>query len=71
MKIKLLMAITCALFLAGCASEPKNAEFKAGVADCALMCKTNPEIKEYSQGHGGALLLLFYGKEEQKCICNR
>jgi len=36
-----------------------------------MMCKANPDIKEYSQRLGGGFVLLFFGGEEQKCTCNR
>ena len=64
--------ITALLIAAsGCASSSTNEEFKAGFAECAMMCKANPEIKEYSQNHGGGFTLLFFGGEEKKCTCNR
>lgn len=71
MKMKTTIATALVIIATGCASEPKNEEFKAGVADCALMCKANPEVKEYSQSQGGGFMLLFFGKEEKKCACNR
>lgn len=71
MKTKSLIVIALALFAVGCASGPKNEEFKAGVADCAMVCKANPEVKEYSQKVGGGFVLLFFGGEEKKCACNR
>lgn len=71
MKINSVIAAALILIATGCASEPKNEEFKAGVADCAMMCKANPEVKEYSHGQGGGFLFLIFGKEEKKCACNR
>ncbi len=71
MKMKTMIAIAFAIVATGCATDTKNEEFKVGVADCAVMCKTNPEIKEYSQNHGGGFFLLFFGKEEKKCTCTR
>lgn len=71
MKIKTMIATALLIFATGCASDPKNEEFKAGGADCAMMCKANPEIKEYSQSHGGGFMLLIFGGEEKKCACNR
>lgn len=71
--VKMKTMITSALLIAatGCASGPKNEEFKAGVADCAMMCKANPEVKEYSQSVGGGFMLLFLGGEGKKCACSR
>lgn len=69
--IKTMMATAVVLLATGCASEPKNEEFKAGIADCAVMCKANPEVKEYSQSVGGGFILLFFGGEGKKCACNR
>ncbi len=69
--MKPLIATALVILATGCASKPKNEEFKAGSADCAMMCKANPEIKEYSQSHGGGFALLFFGGEEIKCACNR
>lgn len=71
MKIKITIAATLALIATGCATSPKNEEFKAGIADCAMMCKANPEVKEYSQNVGGGFILLFFGGEEKKCACTR
>jgi hypothetical protein len=71
MKLKTMIAIASVIVATGCASGLKNEEFKAGVADCAMMCKANPDIKEYSKSHGGGFTLLFFGGEEQKCACNR
>ena len=69
MKMKIMLATTLVILAAGCASGTKNEEFKAGAADCAMMCKANPEIKEYSQSVGGGFTLLFFGGEEKKCAC--
>lgn len=69
-KKNMLVAVLTIIF-AGCASEPKNEDFKVGIADCARECKSNPEVKEYSQKHGGGFMLLFFGGEEIKCSCNR
>lgn len=71
MKMKIMIAAAIAVLATGCSSVQKNEEFKAGIADCATMCKANPEIKEYSHGHGGGFTLLFFGGEEKKCACNR
>ena len=71
MKMKTMIATALAILATGCASGPKNEEFKAGGADCAMMCKANPELKEYSQSHGGGFTLLFFGGEEKKCACTR
>lgn len=71
MKLKTMFATAVVIFATGCASEQKNEEFKAGVADCAMMCKSHPEVKEYSQSVGGGFMLLFLGGEEKKCACNR
>ena len=71
MKMKTIVATALVIFVIGCASGPKNEEFKAGVADCAMMCKANPEVKEYSQNQGGGFMLLFFGGEEKKCACTR
>ena len=70
MKIIILITTSIAILASGCASEPKNVEFKDGIADCAMMCKTNPDVKEYSQKAGGGFIL-FFGGEEKKCACNR
>lgn len=71
MKIKTTIAMALVIVATGCASSPKNEEFKSGFADCATMCKANPEIKEYSQSLSGGFTLLFFGSEEKKCACNR
>lgn len=71
MKMKIMIATVLVILATGCASDQKNEEFKAGGADCAMMCKSNPEIKEYSQSLGGGFMLLFFGGEEKKCACNR
>lgn len=72
MKTKMMMMISATIILAtGCATESKNEEFKAGIADCAMMCKANPEVSEYSQSAGGGFMLLFMGGEGKKCACNR
>jgi len=71
MKMKIIFAAACAALVTGCASGTKDEEFKAGFTDCALMCKDNREIKEYSQKAGGGFVLLFFGGEEKKCACNR
>lgn len=71
MKMKTLIATLFLLVMNGCASGPKNEEFKAGIADCAMMCKANPEVKEYSQSAGGGFLLLLFGGEGKKCACQR
>jgi hypothetical protein len=71
MKMKITIATAIAIAATGCASDPKNEEFKAGIADCAMMCKANPEVKEYSQNLGGGFILLFFGGEGKKCACNR
>lgn len=71
MKMKIIIATALVIVATGCASEPKNEEFKVGVADCAVMCKANPEVKEYSQSVGGGFALLFFGGEEKKCACHR
>ena len=71
MAMKTMIATALVMLATGCASGPKNEEFKAGVADCALMCKANPEVKEYSHSHGGGFTLLFFGGEEKKCACSR
>ena len=71
MKVKTIIATAFLIFVTGCASDPKNEEFKASVADCAMMCKANPEVKEYSQSHGGGFMLLFFGGEGKKCACSR
>lgn len=69
--MKTVIATVLVIVAAGCVSGPKNEEFKAGVADCAMMCKANPEVKEYSQSVGGGFMLLFFGGEGKKCACNR
>jgi hypothetical protein len=71
MKMKTMIAIALVMVVTGCASGPKNEEFKAGASDCAMMCKANPEVKEYSQNQGGGFMLLFFGGEEKKCACTR
>lgn len=71
MKTKAMIATVLVLLVTGCASGTKNEEFKAGAADCAMMCKANPEIKEYSESQGGGFTLLFFGGEGRKCACNR
>ncbi len=71
MRLKIFVTSAVLILITGCASGPKNEEFKEGFSDCAMMCKANPEIKEYSQGHGGGFLLLIFGNEERKCACNR
>ena len=71
MKMKIIIATVLVILATGCASGTKNEEFKAGVADCAMMCKANPEVKEYSHSHGGGFTLLFFGGEEKKCACRR
>lgn len=71
MKTKTMIAIALILLATGCASEQKNEEFKSGIADCALMCKANPEVKEYSHSVGGGFMLLFLGGEGKKCACSR
>ena len=71
MKMKAMISTALVILATGCASDPKNEEFKAGAADCAMMCKANPEIKEYSRSHGGGFMLLIFGGEEKKCACNR
>lgn len=71
MTVKTLVVTALVLLVAGCASQPKNEEFKAGVADCAAMCKEHPDVKEYSQSQGGGFFLLFFGGEGKKCACNR
>ncbi|NUN07217.1 MAG: hypothetical protein HUU57_15835 [Bdellovibrio sp.] len=68
---KMLFAAALVILFSGCATSTKNEEFKARAADCATMCKASPEIKEYSQSHGGGFALLFFGSEEQKCTCTR
>lgn len=71
MKMKTMVATALVILVTGCASGPKNEEFKAGIVDCAMMCKANPEVKEYSQSAGGGFILFFFGGEEKKCACNR
>lgn len=71
MKVKMMFTGIVVLFTASCASGPKNEEFKAGISDCAMMCKAHPEMKEYSHDAGGGFMLLFFGGEEKKCACNR
>jgi hypothetical protein len=71
MKMKTMIATILVIVATSCASGPKNEEFKAGIADCAMMCKANPEVKEYSQSLGGGFTLLFFGGEGKKCACNR
>lgn len=71
MKIKTILATVVIILATGCASESKNEEFKAGISDCAMMCKANPEVKEYSQSTGGGIMLLFLGGEEKKCACKQ
>lgn len=71
MKMNIMIASALLIFASGCASSTKNEDFKAGAAECAIMCKGNPEIKEYSQSHGGGFTLLFFGGEEKKCACTR
>ncbi len=71
MKMKTVIATALVILATGCASEPKDKEFKDGVTDCAMMCKANPEVQEYSHSHGGGFTLLFFGGEAKKCACNR
>lgn len=71
MKMKTMIAIALLIAATGCVSGQKNEEFKAGAADCAMVCKANPEIKEFSQNVGGGFILLFFGGEGMKCACNR
>jgi len=71
MKIKTILVTAILTLASGCATSTKNEEFKEGAAQCAMMCKGNPEIKEYSQSHGGGFTLLFFGGEEKKCACTR
>ncbi len=71
MKIKTIIATAFLLLATGCASGPKCEDLQSGGAECAKLCKANPEVKEYSQSNGGGITLLFMGGEEKKCICNR
>lgn len=71
MKMRIMMAAVLAMLTVSCASGPKNEEFKSGIADCAMMCKASPEIKEYSQSQGGGFFLFIFGSEEKKCSCSR
>lgn len=71
MKMKIIFASIVVLLAAGCASDPKSEDLKTGGAECAKMCKENPEVKEYSQSHGGGIALLLIGGEAKKCTCHR
>lgn len=71
MKVFTVLILSGLLLTTGCASTSKNEEFKAGAASCADVCKTHPEVKEYSQGEAGGLFLILFGGEQKKCTCQR
>jgi len=60
------------LTLAGCSSNSSKQElFYEAAAACSQVCETHTNIQEIASSAGGGLPLLFFGKMETSCQCNR
>ncbi|MDH5721187.1 MAG: hypothetical protein OEZ13_11330 [Spirochaetia bacterium] len=66
--MKTILAVLVVLLMINCKSTYTE-KMREGAANCNAICKTNPEISEYSQKGGGGMPLLFLGGYEIKCGC--
>lgn len=69
--MKTILMIGIALFAVGCQSTHDTRDVTEGAANCNVICKNNPEIREYSYKAGGGLPLLLMGGMEERCTCSR
>ncbi|MDH5718240.1 MAG: hypothetical protein OEZ22_11485 [Spirochaetia bacterium] len=66
--MKTILTVLVVLLMINCKST-ETERIKEGAANCNAICKSNPEINEYSQKSGGGMPLLFMGGFEIKCGC--
>jgi len=70
--MRILALIMVMAFTVGCSSTGEHKQkFIEGAKTCNTICMNNPEVGEYSQKLGGGIPLMFMGKMETKCNCNR
>lgn len=69
---KFFSSVSIALLAAGCSSKGTQPEmFYEAAEACNQVCEANPSVSEVSSSAGGGLPLLFLGKMETSCVCER
>ena len=69
---KLFLIATFAAFSTGCATSSNDLDnFYEAAEACSDVCQKHPSINSVSSSIGGGFPILFMGKMEASCQCDR